>query len=287
MAVTSPLVTLTNTETGGTFYVSAGKIISFYDNGNGSNVTYDTNFQAAAIEVAVDEAVSDIATATGCHVAVTVIEDDGTTKVAYFLADAILAATDDGSTGSYFPFQVNTPSPVTIHASQSPSTLQSRVAVLIPNCAGSYAALSGTQTLTANNTFSGTNHFESTFTSDLVITATGGVASAAANTYAAGNISAHVGGGQSSATAISKEYSIVTVCASDHDSIKLPAAVAKKVYIVVNTTAKIVDTYPATGEDINGQGADTMVSTPAGDTRFFIATGTGTWTSYKVAPSNS
>jgi len=66
-------------------------------------------------------------------------------------------------------------------------------------------------------------------------------------------ITAFAGGGQGSATALTKQNNVITVCASDNDSVKLPSATAGQVIRVLNFQgSKNLSVYPSSGESING-----------------------------------
>jgi len=64
-------------------------------------------------------------------------------------------------------------------------------------------------------------------------------------------ITAFAGGGQGSATALTKKWNEVTTCASDFDSVKLPAMKIGSKVVVFNNTANTLSVYPAAGEKIN------------------------------------
>src|SRR3990167_6232768 len=64
-------------------------------------------------------------------------------------------------------------------------------------------------------------------------------------------ITAFAGGGQGSATALTYKYNSVDTCATNEDSVKLPAALTGKKITVFNNTAKILSIYPISGDYIN------------------------------------
>lgn len=66
------------------------------------------------------------------------------------------------------------------------------------------------------------------------------------------SITAHAGGGQSSAVDLTTMYNSVDTCASDNDSVKLMASDIGFEQFVFNNTAHIVSIYPQSGEFING-----------------------------------
>ena len=86
-------------------------------------------------------------------------------------------------------------------------------------------------------------------------------------------ITAHVGGGQANATQLTKSVNGITVCASDNDSVKLPATAAGRVIFVSNMTAHICDLYPQAGEQIYGHLADVPHNMAAGISYCFVSDG--------------
>jgi hypothetical protein len=80
-------------------------------------------------------------------------------------------------------------------------------------------------------------------------------------------ITAHVGGGQGSATLVGLQASTVTACASDHDSVRLYGSADISIvggldFVITNATAKIVDVYPPTGKKLIVNGADLGIDNP-------------------------
>ncbi len=94
-------------------------------------------------------------------------------------------------------------------------------------------------------------------------------------------VSAHAGGGQGSATALSSAVNYVSTCASDHDSVKLPAATGSgAVYLVTNGTAKICDVYPSTSGNIAGLGANNPLSLAVNTGSAFVDVAANVWGIY-------
>lgn len=79
-------------------------------------------------------------------------------------------------------------------------------------------------------------------------------------------ITAHAGGGQGSAYALTKKCSYVTVVASANDSLVMPAAKVGMEMFVGNAGANTLYLYPAVGEQILGRAvnANTTVATTKG-----------------------
>lgn len=91
-------------------------------------------------------------------------------------------------------------------------------------------------------------------------------------------ITAYAGGGQASATALTKTYNNVTVVATDGDSVKLPDAVLGKRVVVKNSdSAQVLAVFPTTGDEINGLAANAAVGIPPGCERTFWGISTGAW----------
>lgn len=76
-------------------------------------------------------------------------------------------------------------------------------------------------------------------------------------------ITAFATGGQASATALTKEISNITVCATNGDSVKLlPAAVGLKQIVRNSVTNRSVDVFPSTGDSINALAVNLAISIP-------------------------
>jgi hypothetical protein len=96
------------------------------------------------------------------------------------------------------------------------------------------------------------------------------------------NIIAHAGGGQGSATPLTAMQNLLGTVASGGDSVILPSAKVGMQLDVVNKTATSANVFPATGETINGQAANTAVAVAGGAqgsvTVFFCGTAGAWWT---------
>lgn len=73
-------------------------------------------------------------------------------------------------------------------------------------------------------------------------------------------VTAHAGGGQGSAVAITKDIVEISVCASGGDSVKLPAAAAGLQILVINHGAEAADVFPDTDDAINEGSANAAKS---------------------------
>lgn len=93
-------------------------------------------------------------------------------------------------------------------------------------------------------------------------------------------ITAFSTGGQGSAVPLIASFNVITTVAAGGDSVALPAifAVNTLVYIKNDDAANACAVFPASGDDL-GEGADTALSLPAGESVTFIATAADTtWT---------
>ena len=95
------------------------------------------------------------------------------------------------------------------------------------------------------------------------------------------SITAHAGGGGTSATAITADEARVTTCASDDDSVKLPAAVAGRKITIFNSAGHIVAVYAA-GADVFWNSSSFIEIANGSNWAMFICYTTGTW----VVPHN-
>lgn len=94
-----------------------------------------------------------------------------------------------------------------------------------------------------------------------------------------GSITAHAGGGQGSATALTTEVNVVATVASANDSVKLPTAAAGLQILVFNAGANAVDVYPATGGAIDALGTNNPYSVAATASRLFVGVSSTAWLS--------
>lgn len=101
------------------------------------------------------------------------------------------------------------------------------------------------------------------------LSVTGDVTLGTANVTAAGNT-------QSTAQAITKTYNICN-SASANQGLKLPAATLGLVINVYNISGAQIKVYPASGETIDGQSADTPVDVVDDNGKEFVGTASGAW----------
>lgn len=94
-------------------------------------------------------------------------------------------------------------------------------------------------------------------------------------------ITAHAGGGQGSATALSSSFNIVSTVATTGDSCKLDAATVGKVREVANFGANDLDLFPASGEFLKNYTTvptvNAAVSIAPGNSIRFVCYTAGTW----------
>jgi len=92
-------------------------------------------------------------------------------------------------------------------------------------------------------------------------------------------ITAFAGGGQASATVLTKVNNEITVIATTLDSVKFEAAVVDDVRNVFNSHAtNDITLYPAVGEYFKGLAINTGVVIPAGGSLKAVCFATGIWT---------
>ena len=82
-------------------------------------------------------------------------------------------------------------------------------------------------------------------------------------------ITAYAGGGLENATQLTKEFNNITTCATDLDSVKLPAASAGLQCTVKNSTSKNVAVYPLSTPIDGGDPADHYLLGPGQIVTFF------------------
>jgi len=90
-------------------------------------------------------------------------------------------------------------------------------------------------------------------------------------------LTALASGGQAGATPITTVIADFTTVASDHDSALLPVAVLGLEITVCNAGAKILDVYPASGQQINSAGANVVFSIAAGKVATFLCPVAANW----------
>lgn len=95
-------------------------------------------------------------------------------------------------------------------------------------------------------------------------------------------ITAHAGGGQGAATALTTHCNRISVCATAADSVVLPAVFAAGYRVTVrNDGAERADLFPASGDTINGMAADTAIQVLPGQTMELIGhTANSAWRVY-------
>lgn len=90
-------------------------------------------------------------------------------------------------------------------------------------------------------------------------------------------IVAKAGGGQSGATQIAADISVVGTVATAGDSVLLPSALPGRDITIVNTSANSLNVFPATGNQINALGANAAFAMAAGKTATFVSALAGQW----------
>jgi hypothetical protein len=95
-------------------------------------------------------------------------------------------------------------------------------------------------------------------------------------------ITAYATGGQANAVALTGEYNNVTTCATDGDSVKLPAALGGEVITVKNSGAASLAVFPATDDSINAMAVNLSVNIAPGGTLKFFAISATVWETQEV-----
>ena len=100
----------------------------------------------------------------------------------------------------------------------------------------------------------------------------------AINMESAGNaLTAFAGGGQGSATALTKRLNFIGTCATAGDSVRLPTSVAGEWVFVYNGGAAAAQVFGASTDTINGVATATGVPLPANQGALFFCNAAGTW----------
>ena len=94
----------------------------------------------------------------------------------------------------------------------------------------------------------------------------------------ASGLTAHSGGGQGSAIALTAAINQITTVAAANDSAKLPPAVAGKVVLVIQAAASnSMNLFPSSGDQINALGANAAFAMAAGTITSFVCPVAGQW----------
>ncbi len=93
------------------------------------------------------------------------------------------------------------------------------------------------------------------------------------------SITAFASGGQGSAVTLTKDINEITTVATDLDSVKFEAATVGKVIKVINSGAKLLAVFPASGEDIDGLATNASTIIRESHEKEFICVGAGSWRS--------
>lgn len=91
-------------------------------------------------------------------------------------------------------------------------------------------------------------------------------------------VTAHAGGGQPNATLLSSDYNLVTVCATNFDSVKLPIILSAGLTVTIkNIGAAILSVFPNTGATINALAVNLSIDIPVGGQIDFTSSSTTAW----------
>lgn len=94
---------------------------------------------------------------------------------------------------------------------------------------------------------------------------------------AVSGITAHAGGGQTSATALTSVLNRITVCATLNDSVILPTSAPGMFMMVRNDGAAGANVFPASGENFNGGSANAAFAVANAKSAIFFCTVAGVW----------
>lgn len=117
-------------------------------------------------------------------------------------------------------------------------------------------------------------------TVDGVLNKDGAITSTIPNKYSTEvGITAFAGGGQGSATQLTKEINQLGAVATTGDSVKLPSAEAGLTITVINSDVNAADVFPFTGDIIDSNGLNVAVSVLPGTVAVFTCISGNTWKS--------
>lgn len=121
----------------------------------------------------------------------------------------------------------------------------------------------------------GTAVLSSTATNTTPTTILGGITGTSVTT----GLTAHSGGGQASALALTTSYNNVTVVAAAADSVRLPVTTIPGISVAITNSAAVnsLQVYGAGTDTINGVATGTGVAIAAGKTAIYYAPASGVW----------
>jgi len=131
----------------------------------------------------------------------------------------------------------------------------------------------------SNGVDANSTNFNAAFMSRTINTNTTGSITAGTNFKRAVQdaLTAFATGGQSSATAITKDIAVFSTVATAADSGKLPTSSAGLHIIVYNRGSNAMALFPATGDAIDGLSANSSISIPSGDSIAASCRAAGQW----------
>lgn len=261
MANYSQTFPVTDKNSGTTFDIAGGSIVSCYDVAGGSNLEYLFNGATLKQTTVTDSAAT---VASGAQMLIFITNTDG--GVLYinpsWITDVLTYATGNINSKVYFA-PPQTSQVVIYQVQETRSAIRTAIALITDAAVGVYAQLD------ADNTFTGAN----TFTE--------------ASAYAVEtSITAHAGGGQGSAVLLTGEFNNITISATSGDSVKLPPAVVGLRATVKNNGAANAAVFPATGDTIDGGSVNSAVVLPVGGSLTFNAINSTDWES-SISPENT
>ena len=103
----------------------------------------------------------------------------------------------------------------------------------------------------------------------------------------AATVTAHAGGTQAAAFALTKQKNYISVCATGGDSVRLPASVAGMTVVIFNGGAASAQVYGAGTDTIDGVATATGVPLANGKRAEYICFAAGNWVSAQLGVASA
>lgn len=252
MSAYSATIPLTLTSTGTEYDLAAGQIVSITANGSGSTVTFMDNGATPGI-IVVDESPSAINTACEQTVAVTDVNADIIYLAANRFVDVLTFVS--GSINAKVIYDAGGATLKNFYVKETRAAIRTAISLIV-----TAATTAGFAETTVQNEWTVGQVFDAPNFESL-----------------AAAVSAHAGGGQGSATALTKRYNNVTTVTTAADSVMLLTAAVGISQTVKNNGATTLAVFPFSGDAINGGSVNASVSINPGDSLTFTATTTSNW----------
>ncbi len=294
MVITLTVLNLDSSTT--SIAIDDSSIISVLANGVANSTVNYNDYGNVPQQIVVTSTPAAIASASGAIFSVTAYDNYqlGQTGTTTQYINATLVSPNIIDTGSVRVLQYNAKGFTfkSIYVSDSLATLVSAINV----ASSPSVTIAGTQTITGAKTFSADTVFSSTTDSTSgttgAINTLGGIGvtkdvwGGAGLTYTTllkegltTGITAFAGGGQASATALTTSVNNVTVCATNLDSVKLPAAATGLTVTVKNSGTALLAVFPATSDSIDALAINLAIRVYPGSVVTFRAISAVVWES--------